>query len=140
VKLASLLLSPWHRTRFPQLPQDTCRTAPCWYGNCHHNHPELPSRGTPVPGPAWAGTSLRVRLARRLFPVRYCRPGEYALRVLGEVAASAVALAVLRWLLPLCRVPGFASWARPWQAAAVAVLAALAVLGVALLRLRWRRP
>jgi hypothetical protein len=138
MKLAPLLLGPWHRTRSPQLPQDTRRTAPCWYGNCHHNHPELPSRGTPVP--ARAGASPRVRLTRRLFPVCYCRPAEYALRVLGEIAASAVALAVLRWLLPLCQVPGFASWARPCQAAALAVLAAIAVLGVALLRLRWRRP
>jgi hypothetical protein len=137
VKLASFPLGPWRRNR---PPQDTRRAVPCPYSWCHHNHPELASRGAPVPVPARAGTSLRVRLTRRLFAVRYCGPAGYALRVAFELAAPAAALAALRWLLPFCQVPGLASWTRPWQAAAVAVLAALAALDVALLRLRRKGP
>ena len=77
---------------------------------------------------------------RRLFAVRYYRPAEYALRVLLELAAPAVAFAALRWLPPEMRLPGFASWPSSWQAVAVAVLAASAVLDVALLRLRRKEP
>ena len=77
---------------------------------------------------------------RRYFAVRYCTPGRYALRALSEIAAPFAVLAVLRWLLPFCQVPGFASWASPWQAVAVAALVAPSVPGVALLRLRRKEP
>jgi hypothetical protein len=77
---------------------------------------------------------------RRLFAVRYCSPAEYALRVTFEIVMAAGTFAALRWIPPAFRQQGLASWAFPWQATAVAVLAAVAVQGVALLRLRGKEP
>lgn len=77
---------------------------------------------------------------RRFFAVRYCRPGEYVLRVAFEIVMAAGTFAALRWIPPVFRQQGLASWAFPWQAAVVAALAAVAVQGVALLRLRGKEP
>jgi hypothetical protein len=84
---------------------------------------------------------IRLPSPRPPWRIRYCAPREYALRVLFELAFGAGELAALRWVLPLVpfrhhQAPGLMSWSRPGQVLAVTVIAAFAVTGVALLRLR----
>lgn len=69
------------------------------------------------------------RLLRGAVTVRYCGPGEYAFRVLGEIALLAVTLAALELLLPVYRLLGLAVWA---------ACGALTALDVTLLRVRLR--
>lgn len=78
---------------------------------------------------------------RRVFRIRRCGPLEYGLRVLAELAAVPASLAITEWAFPLFRLRSFrpqpfTSWPGDWRAAFVAALCALAVLDIALLRLR----
>jgi hypothetical protein len=76
------------------------------------------------------------RSLRGVFAVRYCDSLEYALRMLGEIVLFAAALAALKWLLPVVRLPGLTAWPGTCQAAAVAACGTLTVLDMTLLRLR----
>jgi hypothetical protein len=75
-----------------------------------------------------------------VFRIRHCGPLEYGLRVLAELAAVPVSLAITEWAFPLFRLRSFrpqpfTSWPQDWRVAFVAALCALAVLDIALLRL-----